>query len=747
MTKKRCRPTDTSIAASASRAKLVRSGLDPHWKRAGRPSLIALCSTLTAVGTPDAVAQDLDEGLPEIVVTAQRRAENLQAVPLAITALSSDSLRERGVNDIYGLRSLTPNFDAHQNNGEVKVFIRGIGKTLDNPGAEGSVAVHQDGVVISVPSGQSTAFYDIDRIEVLRGPQGTLYGRNATGGAVNIITRGPTEDVKINARVSVGNYGATEAEVGVGGALLPGKLLGRLAVMKIGRGGFGRNIFNGEEVDDRDEFGVRGKLRLLATEQFTAELQFDYWRADDAAGIVHTFGSAFGTLQGVLDGGTAAPNIRDIASENEQGRNVKTYGASLELAYEIGDAWTLKSLSGYRDIDRVQVGDFDGTTTPGWKFNNVNDGHQFSQELQVSYDTDRLHGILGLYYFESSIFSTNTVPFGFNSNLPGDIFDQRGTAKTKAYAAFGSLTWAATDKLNLTAGLRYSDEKRRSAGSFEIRVQPFVDAFIPLAARRSWNALTPRFSVDYTFAEGAMVYATVSRGFKSGQILPGNTNPPIDPEFVWSYELGLKTTLLDNRMRANLTGFYYDYTDLQVSQLDGLNFTIKNAAKAEIKGFEAEIAFAPTSRTSLELTYGFLDATFSEFLTADPIFPALGTLDLSGNPLPSAPKHMITAGAAHAFPTSLGEFEIRADWRWRDKAYFDPYRRSSASQGAYSETNVRATFRPENYPQWSVALWANNLFDKEAITTNYISLASGGFPRNGGANDPRTYGIEFRYNY
>ncbi|MGE3599491.1 MAG: TonB-dependent receptor, partial [Dehalococcoidia bacterium] len=299
----------------------------------------------------------------------------------------------------------------------------------------------------------------------------------------------------------------------------------------------------------------------------------------------------------------------------------------------------------------------------------------------------------------------------------------------------------------VTAGLRYSDERRRTSGSFQIRVLPFVDAFIPLSAKNSWDAFTPRFSVDYTFTDGVMAYITASRGFKSGQILPGNTAPPIDPEYLWSYELGLKTSLLENRLRANLTGFYYDYKNLQVSQLRGLSFTITNAAKAKVKGFEAEFAYAPTRRTSLELTYGFLDSEFTEFLTEDPIFPQLGELNLKGNPLPSAPRHMVTVGAAQSIATGLGDLEFRVDWRWRDKAYFDPYKRPSASQGAYSETGIRATFRPEAYPEWSIALWANNLFDKEAITNNYVSLASGGFPRNGAANDPRTYGVEFRYNY
>lgn len=728
-------------------ADLVRNARAAHQLKAGASLIPYFVSSALAVGSLPAHAEEAAEGLPDIVVTAQRRAESLQTVPLAITALSAESLEARGVDDIYGLSSLTPNFDASQNNGEVKVFIRGIGKTLDNAGAEGSVAVHQDGVVIGTPSVQSTAFFDIDRIEVLRGPQGTLYGRNATGGAVNIITRGPSEELKLNARLSLGNYGSREVEFGIGGALVPEKLQGRLAVLKIDRDGFGKNIFTGKDIDDRDELGVRAKLKFLATDKLTVGIEADYWRADDAAGSVHTFGSAFGTLQGVQDGGIEAPNIRDIASDVPPVRDSKTSGVALDIAYKLNDSWEIKSLTGYRDIDVVKVGDFDGTTTTGWKFTNLNDGDQFSQEFQLNYDTDRLHGVFGLYYFESSIYSTDTVPFGFNSDVPGNIFDQRGTADTEAFAVFGNVTWAATEKLNVTAGLRYSDEKRHTFGSFEIVVLPFVDAFIPLEARRSWNAVTPKLSLDYTFTDGVMGYVTASKGFKSGQILPGNTNPPIDPEFVWSYEAGLKTTLLDNTLRANLTAFYYDYKDLQVSQLQGLNFTITNAAKAKIKGFEAEIAYAPTRYTSLELTYGFLDATFSEFLTEDPIFPALGVLDLSGNPLPTAPRNMITVGLAQTLPTSWGDFELRGDLRWKDDMYFDPYKRPSASQDAYSETSLRLTFRPNAYPNLTAALWAQNLFDKEAITNNYVSLASGGFPRNGSPNDPRTYGIEFRYNF
>lgn len=684
--------------------------------------------------------------LAEVVVTAQRRAENLQSVPLSISAISADSLSEHGIEDIYGLKSLTPNLDITHNNGEVKVFIRGIGKTLDNAGAEGSVAVHQDGIVLSTPAIQNTAFYDIERVEVLRGPQGTLYGRNATGGAVNVITRGPTEDLKFDARLSLGNYSSREGEFGVGGAIVPDKLLGRLAAVKTDRDGFGVNIFNGQQIDDRHEYGVRGKLKFLATDNLTAELQADYWHADDAASVVHTFGSAFGTLLGVVEGGHASPNVRDISSEAPQSRRAKTYGVALDVNYKVNSDWMIRSLTGYRDHDFVLRSDFDGTDVPGWPATLINTGHQFSQELQLNRDSQRLHSVFGLYYFDESIYATDTVPFGFASDLPGDIFDERGFAYSEAYAVFGSVTWAATPKLNLTAGVRYSDEKRHTIGSFQIKVQPFVDAFIPLEAKRSWSAITPRFSVDYTFVDDVMAYFTASKGFKSGQILPGNTSPPVNPEFLWSYEVGLKSLILHRKLRANLTAFYYDYKDLQVSQLRGLDFTITNAAKAKVKGFEAELTYEPRKSTTLDLTYGFLDSKFTEFLTEDPIFPQLGVLNLAGNPLPSAPRNMITLGASQSFTTGIGEFELRADWRWKDDAYYDPYKRASAFQAAYSEASVRGTFRPSGHPEWSIAIWANNLADKDAITQNYVSLASGGFPRNGSKNDPRTYGIEFRYN-
>jgi iron complex outermembrane receptor protein len=719
-----------------------------HQLRSGIPlRLIAAFLGALTLSAPAFAQEQTEGGLAEVVVTAQRRAENLQDVPISVTALTADDLLEQGVRDIYGLKSLTPNFDVSHANGLVKIFIRGIGKTLDNSGGEGSVALHQDGVIIAYPSVQSTAFYDIERIEVLRGPQGTLYGRNATGGAVNIVTRGPTEDFKFDARLNLGNYSAKEGEIGMGGTLVKDRLQGRLAVYGIDRDGFGTNIFDGSDIDDRKEFAVRGKLKFLATDNLTAELQMDYWDADDAASVVHTFGSAFGVLHGVADGGRAAPNFRDIASDAVESRDVKTYGYALNLEYKMSDAWTFRSLTGYRDTDGVKRSQYDGTDAPGWPSTNVESGHHFSQELQLNWDTDPIKAVFGLYYFDNDVFVTNTVPFEFADNTPGDIFDERGTAMTKAYAAFGSLTWAATDKLNLTAGLRYSDEKRHTISSFQIRVIPFVDAFIPLDIKKSWKAWTPRFSIDYSFSDDVMAYATVSKGFKSGQILPGNTSPPIDPEFLWSYEVGVKSVLLEDRLRANLTAFYYDYTDLQVSQLRGLAFTITNAAAAEVKGFEAELAYEPRRGTTLNLIYGFLDSEFTEFLTEDPIFPQLGTLNLKGNPLPSAPRNMITAGVAQSFPTGMGEFDFRVEWRWRDDAYFDPYKRASAFQKAYSETSLRGTFRPQSHPEWAISLWANNLFDKNAITTNYVSLASGGFPRNGSINDPRTYGIEFQYNY
>ena len=352
----------------------------------------------------------------------------------------------------------------------------------------------------------------------------------------------------------------------------------------------------------------------------------------------------------------------------------------------------------------------------------------------------------GLYYFDDDIFVTNTVPFQFAINLPTDIFDERGHAKAEALAAFGSVTWAATDRLNLTAGVRYSYEERHSISSFQLRILLFgLDLFIPLDEKRSWNAWTPRFSIDYALTDDTMVYFTASKGFKSGQILVGNTSPPINPEFIWSYEGGVKSLLLDGKLKANLSAFFYDYSDLQVSQLAGLSFTITNAASAEVIGFEAELAYLLGENTQLELIYGYLDSEFTEFFTEDPIFPALGTQNLAGNPLTNAPKHMFNVGVSQNFPTSVGDFEVRADWRYRSTAYFDPYKRASASQDGYSNVSMRGTWQPHNQP-WSISAWANNLWDEEAIVHNYVSLESGGFPRNGGLNQPRTFGIEFSYN-
>ena len=703
---------------------------------------LILLFTLAPVSS---VAQDSGPVLEEVIVTAQKRSENLQDIPLAITSLSSDRLRQQNVSNLKGLTSLVPNLDVAHNNGRMKIFIRGIGKTLDNSGSEGSIAVHQDDVVIAYPTIQGTSYHDVERIEVLRGPQGTLFGRNATGGAVNIITRGPSEEFRMDARVSIGNYNSREIEIGIGGPIVEDKLLGRLAVYNIDQSGFGINSFNGADIDDRNEIALRGRLKWLITDKLTAELNVDYWDADDASGIVHTFGSAFGILRGVAEGGSAAPNFRGVASETVEAREFTTKGYILNVRYEINDQWALTSISGYRDMDGVQRSQYDGTDAPGWPSTNYEIGSHFSQEFQLNWDTDRMNAVFGLYYFEDDVFSTNTVPFEFAVNLPGDIFNEMGDAETKSYAAFGSVTWAATDKINITGGLRYNDEKRHTISSFQIRIIPFgVDLFIPMDQERTWNAWTPRLSVDYSMSDDAMVYFTVAKGFKSGQILPGNTSGPIEPEFIWNYEVGLKSVLLDGRLKANLSAFYYDYTDLQVSQLAGFVFRITNAASADALGFEAEITYLLGQNTLIELVYGYLDAEFTEFFTEDPIFPELGTQNLAGNPLPNGPRHMGKVSLRQGFPTSVGEFSFNVDWRYRAKTYFDPYKRESASQDAYSIVGARATFQPSEQV-WSVSLWVSNLFDKDAITHNYVSLASGGFPRNGAINNPRTYGLEFNY--
>lgn len=697
-----------------------------------------------AAASTSASAVEQGRTLEEIVVTAQKREQVLQEVPAAITALSAAALIEQGVTDIYGLSALAPNVEVTRVIETPSIFIRGVGSQVLATGADGSVATHVDGVYVSRPKAQVAGLYDIERIEILRGPQGDLYGRNSTGGTLNIITRRPTDEFEAWGRVSAGNYSRLDAEGAISGPLVADALLGRLSFVSLNHSGYTSNIATGNDVDDQSEWGVRGQLLWRAASNLDLLFSADYYSGRDHSGGWHVLGPATAApLAGVALGGTAAPDpIRQISSERDPRRELELTNFSLTATLELTDALTLQSISGYRDMRSDAYTDIDGSALPLGALDRQENGEQFSEELQLSYDSERVHAIVGVYYFEESLFGLSRTPVNLPFLPPGRFFNPVADLDTEAAAVFGRVDISLTERLGLALGGRYSWEERAVDG----RVILPTGVTVPNVGQRSWDDFSPRVTLDYDIAPGILGYVTWSKGFKSGAFVNG-PNPPVDPEKATTYEVGLKSELLDGNLLLNIAAFHYDFTDLQVNRVIGAIVVTENAAEAKIDGVEAEMRAVLGAGFGIDASLAWLDARYEDYMTADPTRLALGPLDLAGYRMPTAPERSAFANLRKGFGFADGsELTVSTSYRWRDDQYFDPFNQPSAFQEAYGDLGARLQWvSPKGTA--TVALWGQNLTDEKAALAIAVSSELYGFPRLASVNEPRTYGLELTFKY
>lgn len=753
----------------------------------GIPAAI-LVSPLSAAAQ-ETPSNDGDRAIGDIVVTAQRRAEPLQKTPLAISAIAGDNIGPGQVQKFSDLQGTVPNLSISLYNGAARANIRGIGLEQINTGAEGSIAINQDGVFISRPAVGLSGFYDVERVEVLRGPQGTIQGRNATGGAINIISRAPTEEFSGYARLNVGNYSRIGTEAAISGALVPDVLSARLAVQTEDRDGYGRNLFTGNDVDDARTRAARLSLLLRASENADFRLTADYYEADDAANgykyVRPGRQSAPGVsvpITGVRLGGQTATDPRDINTEQDPQNHRLFWGINLTGNIELG-AVDLKSITAYRYSRYRNLGDLDGTSYPiTLNFGQREKARQFSQEFQILGELDRLNYVAGLYYFHEKIDGStsggsNSVIFGPGPyNVPPTYkqgFNAGGTLKTDAYAAFVQLTYGITDSLRATAGARYNIETKRidQYTQFDlVRDYDPANPIIPSATSRdkaTFKSFTPRLGAEADLTPTTLLYGSVSKGFKSGTFDLGGLTPAVKPENVWAYEAGVKTTQLNGAVRLNVAGFIYDYSDLQIGKVVGTIINLENAADARIKGIEAELRVRPVKQIEMNFSGALLDAKFRNFVSADParsfgdgvtfvdaqgrFIPgataatpgARPAFNLAGNRLSQSPKFSGSADITYRTDTSLGELAFQARLRHISRTYYSPFNRPELSVGARDTIDANITLSRDD--GWVVSIYGKNLTDRTYLAGGTVSSGLVGFPINGYYEDPRTYGVSLSY--
>ncbi|MHA6766885.1 TonB-dependent receptor [Sphingobium ummariense] len=707
-------------------------------------------------------------GISDIVVTAQKRAESVQDIPIAVSAIGGAALAQRGATDLTAIASTVPGLNVSEQVGQARLTLRGIGVDNISTGAESSVAFNQDGVFFSRSAAALASFYDVERVEVLRGPQGTLYGRNATGGSVNILTNRPTFSTKGGISLTYGNYDTVNAEAYYSTGLSD-KVAVRVAGQIQNHSGYGRNRLTGADVDDKHSQAVRGQLLFEPTEQLTILIGADYYNQKDRSNTYHYFGPAGFTAAGdpvtptgLLLGGFD-PGPRNVASVRNPSNSAEFWGARADISYELTDNLTLRSLSAYRSSDFVVESDLNPIGVNLFPIDFGETSGEYSQELQLNLDTDSHKLVVGAFYMHENIDGFIRGPLNLRAVGGPDLFVQGfysgGRLKTDAAAVFAQDSYSVTDRLRLTLGARYSWEKKRVADQSDFN---FDDLYDPAngprgqvhRADKNFNAFTPKIGVDFDIADKTMVYASYSKGFKAGTFNLGSAGPALDPEKVDAYEIGLKSTLLDGHLRANISGFYYDYSDLQVGKVQGQLLVLENAAAAEIYGIEGEFTLEPVRDLIVGVNASWLHARFKRYVTADQARPGgdgstrdengVPAFDLAGNALPQAPNYTIDLSAQYSFDVPGGALTIRGESFWSDRVFFSPFNLNYMSQPAYDVQNAYVTYRTDSGLR--LTGFIRNIGNETIRASGQVATTLLGSPVLGFVKPPRTYGLTVAFN-
>ena len=697
-----------------------------------------------------------------IVVTARRREESIQDVPLSITAISGEALAKNGTLEITEIAQEVPNLTLEVSRGTnttLTAFIRGVGQQDPVAGFEAGVGLYVDDIYLNRPQGAVLDIYDVERIEVLRGPQGTLYGRNTIGGAIKYVTAALPDETEIKVRGTYGSYNQADLIVTASTPVSDSLKVG-VSGARLSRGGFGDNLVQeGVENYNKDVWGARGTIEFDNGPLFI-RLSGDYVKDNSDPRQGHRL------LPGAFSGAPVLDDVYDTrAGLDVVDQEVEAYGGGLTIAYELNDTMTVKSITGYRKDHSTTPIDFDSLPQADLDVPAIYRNKQFSQELQFLYEGDRLSGVLGAYYLDASaftafdvaLFTTGAIP---SVNLPGLNAQTLGDVDTKTWSIFGDFTYDLTDQFSLSVGGRYTWDKRTSRILRTTFVGGYSDLFpptdaVPIAVTSDFNGsatfkeFTPRASLSFKPNANHTFYATYSKGFKGGGFDPrGQTSqaPDLDgdgdidyadqyeflsfaPETVDSYEIGWKASLLDDSLFISLAAFKGDYTDVQIpgsvgvdSNGDGISDSFvgitSNAGDADVNGVEFEGRavvgrnFAgPGSRLTFNWALGVLDAKYNTFIDA------LGNDVADQRVFQNTPDVTVNTGFDLGIPVASGVVDFLGSVSLRsDASQFELP--GPLDQDGYALVDASIVYTDDS-DRWSIGIHGKNLFDQRYIVSGY----------------------------
>jgi len=664
-----------------------------------------------------------DAGIEDIVVTAQRTESTAQKTPLALTVLGGEALETQGIKEAADLSNKVPNVNVANNVGTMTVNIRGIGTNNDNQSQEPAVNINVDGVYLSRATSAAGAFYDIERIEALRGPQGTLYGRNSTGGSLNIITRKPVQQYEGRAEIEVGRFDLLRTFGMLNVPVVTDKVAIRAAFQTERRDGYTNNA---PVTDYNDADSISGRLHILVTpsEDVSLLLSADYTH-----------------LGGVGATHMSTPLANDsftVPLDTEGKRDTPLFGASATFNWKIGGA-DLTYIGAYRRFHRYQLYDNDFKATPAerdpyavfdWRNSN------WSHELRLaSAAGSAVRWVLGGFYYneDNSYYFTSYNSSATTNSTCSCIPD----ATAKSYAVFGQATVPLAETFSLTGGLRYTHDRKGESGETIITPVTGAPSIIVNEADLKFNNLSGKVGFEWNPTQRNLIYGTVSNGYKAGGYFDGFNNR-YQPEKLLAYELGSKNRFLDDRLQLNLAAFYYDYKNFQANYILTLPggarvVAIGNARKARNYGIELESLFQPSADDRLELNVTYLNARFVDF-----VLNSTPPQDYSGLSMPRSPKWTLSGGYSHSFRMANGGKVVAGVRSYFQTGTYLMFQQFAGSwQDAYTRTDLDITY---NAPggRWYLGAYLRNI--ENSVVASNAAAGPGNVPALDLA-PPRTYGM------
>lgn len=741
-----------------------------HTHKNYKPIAMAVAIASQALILPNIAAAQESVALEEVVVTARRRAENLQDVPVAVSAFNSVELDNIGISDITELQQRLPNTTlqvSRATNTTLTAYIRGIGQQDPLWGFEPGVGIYIDDVYIARPQGAVLDVLDVESIEVLRGPQGTLYGKNTIGGALKYQTRELDHDTgSFSAKATVGSE--NQRDIKLSGSLpITDTIVIGGGVASLNRDGFG--VYRNTGLDNYDKDVTTGHVKVQFTPSDALSFVLSYDKTNDDSNPR----GGYRLTPSLITGQQPYDSVYDSDSSLSDRNEVETEGVSAVLAWDLSDALTLKWIASKREGNTYTSIDFDSTNVDSFDVPAIYDDEQMTQELQLAFNHDRFKGVAGLYYFDGEACGAFDVILKF----VGITLENGGCVETKSYSAYAQGSYDVSDQLSFSFGGRYtSDEKEANVyrhvflgSKFPEQVATPLSVQTDFTDKESWNEFTPHVGVQYRINDDAMLYGSYTTGFKSGgfdmranaSVNPA-ANEPFDPETVSSFELGAKTTLMDGRVRLNAALFYNDYDDMQVTVQRAIGVSdfasqVVNAGAAEMKGFEVEIDAALSEHLSMAFGLGYIDAEFKSVETFD---PNLGhTVDVSDTwVISNTPE--VSANLAFTLRNEIAGWSTASTFSaaYRGKTHiFEIPSRLDENNYTLLNLSIVATSPDEH---WSIGLHGKNLGDKEYRVAGYNFAAS--FDNNGNVikaglggedtvtgfyGDPRTVSLTLGYKF